>query len=518
MPTLSQLAKKGHGFAIFPEIRIFDAPGGKSIQHLIFGDFITPPKNPAGKYKKWSKSLTRTHDNETWINVRSRQVEGWIKLTDLQLNRTLEINFVDIGQGDGCHLVTPNDEHFIIDAGEGDNMYRFLRWRFNLSKPGAALPKFTAIMSHPDQDHWKGFEPMLSKPPANQVRRIGFSKMYYNGILQRSGSSIGETVKVNGITYLKDFIQDQNSLQALLDKPGKKSNLEKMLIGAAENFPDMTFETSFKKMGEENIIYDDGQLSLEILAPIPEKIQGRLMLRWFDPVNTSQIGKTKNGHSIVVVARIGKMRILLGGDLNSESADYLMSTYAEEDIRALRIRLENASDAQKPALRQQMNALIEKCRKFFMSEIAKSCHHGSSDITNEFLEAMNPIATVISSGDEEPHFHPRPETLGAIGKYGRGDRPLIFSTELGRSSPEFIKLKIDENTPDKKKQKVVATYGMVTVRTDGENTIISQKLEKNRSSFGLLTKWHVEKIIWNDERQEFISRKEIREPVKKKDE
>lgn len=47
MPTIEQLARQGHGFAVFPEVRIFDHPtNGKSIQHLIFGDFITPPKIP----------------------------------------------------------------------------------------------------------------------------------------------------------------------------------------------------------------------------------------------------------------------------------------------------------------------------------------------------------------------------------------------------------------------------------------------------------------------------------------
>jgi beta-lactamase superfamily II metal-dependent hydrolase len=518
MPTLSQLAQQGHGFAVFPEIRIFDKPDGKSIQHLIFGDFITPPKTPEGKYKKWTKSLTKPGKNKvTWINVRSRQEEGWIRLTDIQLNRTLEINFVDIGQGDGCHLVTPADEHFLIDAGEGDNMYRFLRWRFNLTKPGASLPKFTAVMSHPDQDHWKGFELLLSKPPANQPRRIVIDKMYYNGILQRTGSSIGTTVKSNGNTYLTDFIMKQKDLETVLNKAGKKSNLEKFLIGALENFPDLELETAFKKMGKENMIYKDDKLSMEILAPIPEEINNKLMLRWFDP-NTKQIGKTKNGHSVVVVAQIGKMKILLGGDLNSESADYLMSSYSKQDIRKLRLQIESCTDAERPALQAKMDSLIESCKEFFRSEIAKSCHHGSSDITNEFLQTVSPIATVISSGDEEPHFHPRPDTLGAIGKYGRGTRPLIFSTELGRSSPEFLKLKLDENTPDKKKQKIVSTYGMVTVRTDGENAIISQKLEKGRSSFGMITKWHVEKIIWNEERKEFITRKEIREDIKKEDE
>ncbi len=518
MPTVKQLAKQGFGFAVFPEVRIYDKPDkGKSIQHLIFGDYITPPKTSSGKaYKKWGATLTKKIRKETWIQVRCRQTEGWIKLSDIQLERTLEINFVDIGQGDGCHLVTPKDEHYLIDAGEKDNMYRFLRWRFNLAKPGGKLPHFTAIISHPDEDHWKGFEWLLSKPPANQVRRIEIGKMYHNGIIQRTGSTIGEIVEINNTKYLKDFITDQDEVKELLVKPGAKSNLEKFLIGAFDNFPSLEFETAYKKMGDDTIIYSDDQMNMEVIAPIPEQIGGEQMLRWFDPAE-NQIGKTKNGHSIVLVARIGKMKILLGGDLNSESADYLMQTYSGRDIRLLRLQIESADDADKPALEAQMDEVINANRKYFQAEIAKSCHHGSSDVTNELLRAINPIATVISSGDEEPHFHPRPETLGAIGKFGRGNRPLIFCTELGRSSPEFIELKLAESASDKKKQKMVSTYGMVTVRTDGLNAVICQKLEKPRSSFGAITKWHVDKIIWNEERQEFISRKELREE-KKKDE
>ena len=108
--TIQKLAKQGFAFATFPEVRIYDKPGGKkkSIQHLLFGDFITPPKLANGKdYQKWSKELTKDDEDETWVQVRSRQTEGWVKLSNLQMNRTLEVNFVDIGQGDGCHLVTP---------------------------------------------------------------------------------------------------------------------------------------------------------------------------------------------------------------------------------------------------------------------------------------------------------------------------------------------------------------------------------------------------------------------------
>ena len=196
---------------------------------------------------------------------------------------------------------------------------------------------------------------------------------------------------------------------------------------------------------------------------------------------------------------------MLGGDLNSKSADYLMQQYSGEDIIDLKKKMGKASKAQLPALQKKMDKIIEKCRPFFQSDVAKSCHHGSHDITNEFMQAMNPIVTVISSGDEESHCHPRPETLGAIGKFSRGDRPLIYSTELARSSPEFVKLEAKDSKTDKVKQRIVSTYGLITLRSDGEKAIISQKLEKARSQFGLIVKWHIDKLVWNDEREEFVT-------------
>jgi len=72
--------------------------------------------------------------------------------------------------------------------------------------------------------------------------------------------------------------------------------------------------------------------------------------------------------------------------------------------------------------------------------VAKGCHHGSDDVSYEFLQAMNATATVISSGDNESHSHPRPKIVAASGitgrVYVRDDElitPLIYSTEVSRS-------------------------------------------------------------------------------------
>lgn len=496
---------QGHGFAVFPEARIYKMPGKKSIQHLLFGDYISPPKSSTNR--KWDATHAVQYKGSAWINVRSRGEDGWMKLSDIQLNRTLEVNFVDIGQGDGCHVVTPSDEHFIIDAGESDNMYRFLRWRFNLNAIKKPLPPFTAIISHSDEDHFKGFTKLFANPSDETKRKLPFKQIYHNTIIQRPASSLGDSVILSGVKYLKDFTDTKAKLQSILTASVKKSNYQKLLDDALRNDPQIKVDGLYKIMGEENIIYNDGKLKLEVLAPIAEKVKidgsNQYALRWF----SDDVGKTKNGHSVVIMAHIGKLKILLGGDLNSKSADFIMSQYSGEKLEEYKIELEKANtDAERKLALESIDRVIKACQPTFRCEVAKSCHHGSHDITNEFLKVLNPIATVISSGDEESFCHPRPETLGAVGKYGRGDRPLIYSTELSRSSPEYITLKQIKIKTDKEKQRLVSTYGMIVLRSDETNTILAQKLEAGTSRFGLIVKWQIDKLTWNDKRGEIVSK------------
>ena len=167
--------------------------------------------------------------------------------------------------------------------------------------------------------------------------------------------------------------------------------------------------------------------------------------------------------------------------------------------------------------------IIIRTRRAFGCDIAKACHHGASDVLDSFLYAVNPVATIISSGDDESHAHPRPDALGAFGKSSRGERPLIFSTELARSTKEFsypIKYhalvekmkKYIDGLQDPKRKKIattrlerlrdsnVVTYGMITVRTDGENVLIAQKLEKERSAG---QRWDLYDLRWNKKLDQF---------------
>jgi len=108
--------------------------------------------------------------------------------------------------------------------------------------------------------------------------------------------------------------------------------------------------------------------------------------------------------------------------------------------------------------------------------VAKACHHGSSEFTEDFLQAVCPSLTVISSGDQQNYGHPQPDAVGAIGKYSAGTRPLLFSTELARSpSARGIH------------------FGLINVRSDGNLVVGAQMFEQARrgdmwNSF-TLTEW-----------------------------
>ena len=477
-------------YATYPTVKLqgykTDAKTGAKkwgfLKELLFGDYMRPYITKDGEYEKLKVG------GKEYVKVRCRNCDGYLLESEMQEERPLEVNFVDVGQGDGCHIVTPDDKHFIIDAGEGDNMYRFLKWRFNLKTAKVSPPPFTVVMSHPDEDHYAGFGKIftLTKGTAQQFK---IEKIYQNGIVGVPGSGInalGRIVSTPDGRYVTDLVDNDADFEACVKKGGngnflkllKKSDApkESLHLGSAP-------------------IYKSDLMSMDIMGPVGKEIDGKVAL----PVFGSSVGKTKNGNSVVIKLTIGHLRLLLGGDLNTEAEYHLIHHYSGIDIEALLKELnKKLTDEKRKATEAKIQEAILLARKALEVDIAKSCHHGSADFSSEFLDVLNPIVTVISSGDEEPHTHPRPDTLGTIGKHSRGVRSLIFSTELARSGKEFVELDKIKDTA-KKKERAVTVYGMINVRTDGNKVIIAQKLEKAAAG----RNWDVHKLEWNDKTQEF---------------
>lgn len=527
-----------------PDTVLRKAANAKSapVNHLLLGDWVrvTGPAS-AG-----------------WTPVRARGDDGFVPDTHLTAQRPLEVNFVDIGQGDGCHIVTPDDRIILIDAGIGDNMARFLSWRYNLRTrkvvgvdgATAADPEVrgpveidTIVMSHPDEDHYGGFTPILAsgKMRANAI--------YHNGIVERpiapadkipgltyaSKEDIGGYVTSGGRKLLWEVVHDDADLKSLVARhPATTKKLLTAFRTAIKNNPGVICKSLSIKDGMLPGFGGPDQPLFTILGPVGGDTgfggQTRYCL-----AKLGNEGVTKNGHSIVFRMTFGKLSLLLGGDLNTESEDHLIRHHLglNFDISALAAKAEMlrrkgsrrtvAEETERVAALAQIESAVSAGRSIFRVDVAKACHHGSHHFSEAFLRMLDATATIVSSGDNESYSHPRPDALGAFGKYGRGTRPLLFSTELGRSvresSPlsryiEIIKrfedriaAAADEAEKAKIKKEMeshrdrhVAVYGMVTLRTDGIQTIIAQKVERPD---GNDSKWDIHELSWNEDVGEY---------------
>jgi beta-lactamase superfamily II metal-dependent hydrolase len=484
-------------FAVYPSVKLkgpkLDRKTGKKkfgvLKELLFGDFVRPYIEN-GKYV--TQAFGERKKQVTYVKVRARGVDGYLKEDQFQAQRVLEVNFVDVGQGDGCHVVTPDDQHFLIDAGPGDNMYRFLKWRFNLARAKAAPPPFTVIVSHSDADHYKGFGKIFTATKG-ATQQFKIKRIYHNGLVEYGGPSV-ETLGTVVTHNNRDYVTDLCDSNAAFNSRATKSAKPGLFIATMQK---SSAPKSSLRLGSKPI-YKKGALLMEILGPVAASIGKKAAL----PVLDANKGKTKNGHSVVIKLTMGKLRLLLGGDLNTPAEHHLLSRFSGSDIADIKRQLTDKSTAviKRKALQVELDAAILKSRKTLEVDIAKSCHHGSADFTSEFLRALNPLATVISSGDDEPHTHPRPDTLGTIGKHSRGERSLIFSTELARSGKEFVEYA--KLNPKLKKERVVTVYGMINVRTDGEKVVIAQKLERRAPS----RDWDIHKLEWDSQNKEFVYR------------
>lgn len=143
----------------------------------------------------------------------------------------------------------------------------------------------------------------------------------------------------------------------------------------------------------------NGDVSIEMLGPIQYDVAGGPGLK-----KLGSASQSTNGQSFLLRVDYGDARVLITGDLNKAAHRDLLKEY-------------------------------EGREEVFACDVAKSCHHGSEDVSLEFLYAMKPGATVINSGEEEGHDHPRPRIVAASGVTGhvtfKDDElltPLVYST------------------------------------------------------------------------------------------
>lgn len=371
---------------------------------------------------------TASQDRDAIYRGRQGKIQSNTIFTN---HKELEFYFLDIGQGDAAFITTPNDIKILVDGGLQDKALGFLIWKYRLDQPNNNVVIDHLFLSHSDGDHVEGLIPVLEHP------QIQVNNIYHNGIaIYKSGHNeeLGTVTNEKLVTLHSSLTDLDNSVlndnyKVWIDAV-KASGANYMRLDASDGF----------------INIGDNSISLEVLGPVLESDGS---LKWFK-------GKshTINGHSLIFRIDYNHVRAFFSGDLNIEGSGHILNI---------------------PGNELKVNA-----------HIFKAPHHGSHEFSQDLLNAVNPMVSVISSGEVPDHGHPRAIFLGGLGKAGRGSAPLIFSTELSAlfvdaGDPEAVNHSNNTNTTiagldfstssanrEARQRFKKLLPGIINVRTNGE--------------------------------------------------
>jgi hypothetical protein len=270
--------------------------------------------------------------------------------------------------------------------------------------------------------------------------------------------SFGATVKSGAEVVVTDLASDLQAVPvAQMNAPFKA--WRKALDAWSTSSP-IAFRRLAKGDAQAFAFLGDEGIAVDVLGPITVTRNGQEGLAFlpapkdgvplthldFQPGALSA-SHTINGHSVVLRMKFGNVRMLFAGDLNNAAENALT---AEHKAGTIDLR----------------------------SEILKVPHHGSHEFASEFLDAVSPVVSVVSSGDEnarKEYIHPRATLMNALGRHSRDDKGLVFVTEM----VAFFEVVGPSQSKPKGNAKPKeffgfqrSAFGCVRIRTDGHHLLV----------------------------------------------
>jgi beta-lactamase superfamily II metal-dependent hydrolase len=449
---------------------------GDPVHRFPTEDVPTTESVVAGKKKqKIGRLRVATHDRE------GNLVMGFISAdVKLRPKSILRFSMIDVQQGDGMIIETPEGKVIFIDGGDNKLFARHAAARYAGSMKSKPQPVDAIIITHGDADHFEGLTAIKVSESDGRPGKALFiapKRVFHNGMVKRPGkfaddkdrpdvAMFGATKTVSDQLYATELVDDPRSIaeternepfngwckaldhwdRRCLEVHGAPLNVRRL-----DHLSDPA--TAFDFLVEDNI-------SVELFGPIVEDVDGVpgvpflrkpsddawLMTGIEAPPQKGSYSAshTINGHSINMRLRFGNVHFLLTGDMNQESMARTRTAI--------------------PGIN-------------FKSEILKAPHHGSADFDQAFLEQASPVVSLISSGDEsvaKEHIHPRATLMAGLGKASRGMPAIIFNTELAAFFA-YRGWSVDQEITAKQEAGYEGferlNFGIIHIRTNGERVL-----------------------------------------------
>ena len=409
--------------------------------------------------------------------TRSSGIKASGVLIPRRQNKVLSVNFVDVQQGDGSVIESPSGKVVLVDGGDNQLFARYLAGRFRNTSLARPQPVECILVTHGDADHFVGL-PEIHESETNKAKRkrlfIEPKRVYHNGIVKRPSTRnkkrvpdseiLGPTRKVGKDTFLTRL---EDNLLNVDDKEMNAPFLKwKKTLAAYNKRSKIKFRRLAFGDGDAFDFLADEDIKVEVLGPLVTTVAGKPALKFLgSPPRGPRIGHesmettplkstglsashTINGHSIVFRMRYGGFSYLFSGDLNDEAGRFLTVEHNKGNLD-------------------------------LTAEVFKVPHHGSADFSGAFVQAVAPIVSVVSSGDEsarKEYIHPRATLMGALGKCSRVAEPLVFVTELVAFFQMEGWARVSDKAKDKKRGEFFAfsrtAFGIVKTRTDGRRLMV----------------------------------------------
>lgn len=296
----------------------------------------------------------------------------------------LSVHFIDVGQGDACVVVLPDDKTILIDGGDrdteiGQNLLSYIETNVKKSDGSAIEYIDYAILTHPDADHCGSMDVVLNEYPAKNFYRP-------NVLASRSGySDPGKDILISGYSD-KDTVEYMDAIEA----------------GHANG---------------ANIFINSIDLDPIVPEGIEEGEDGYYELSFYGPESPSYTDW--NDYSPIMILEYEGIRMALTGDCEK---------HGEEEFA------QNVEDAKTDNVTDKFDEFTDE----FYVDVIKLGHHGSRTSTGPALvEAITTETSVsntlliVSCGEGNSYGHPHPEKIDELLEAGFKEDNILRTDTMG---------------------------------------------------------------------------------------